>query len=95
MFETYKPQDRALHSSPASKLRSLLSTNKRLIVPVVYCGLTARLVKLAGFEVSKNERLCSTHHRVVIAMSLWWCVIRFTRSGWFMPPVGLGSCHLL
>eukprot|EP01084_Bolivina_argentea_P112615 200841_1 len=52
----YKPLDRAHHSlptsSPAEKLRALLSTNKRLIVPVVYDGLTARLVKLVGFEAA-------------------------------------------
>ncbi len=95
-------QDGAHHSrptsSPAEKLQALLNTNKGLIVPIVYDGLTARLVKLAGFEVRRKiERLlvvggsagCAT-----MGIFVWLCVIRCTRGKVPMSAAGLGPCHL-
>ncbi len=75
----YKPLDRACHSlptsSPAEKLRALLSTNKRLIVPVVYDGLTARLVKLVGFEVRKKRKIASCWWQRWLCYDGYFCMV--------------------
>ncbi len=67
-------------------------------MPVVYDGLTARLVKLVGFEVRKKERLLvvggSTGCCVTVGVSVWWCVIMCARGKGPMSAVCLGPCHL-
>ncbi len=100
MSSIHKPLDRACHSlpttSPADKLRALLSTNKRIIVPVVYDGLTARLVKLVGFEVRNREPLlvvggsagCTT-----MGISVWLCMIRCTSGKVAYVSSWLGFLH--
>ncbi len=84
-------------TSPAENLRTLLSLNKRLIVPVVYDGLTARLVKLMGFEVNKKERLLvagsSTDCVTTVGVSVW-CAIMCARGKGPMSAVNFGPCHL-